>query len=212
MITVERYTRALQDFSNMDLATSRVTFSREELTLQGVQHWVTVPKIEQKTYKIIQLFQRIFSNIFGKLFNLDSGRLDTARSLDRLTSDTIDLFYGREDLLDDIQLGFDLKNEVTQVALQVLQKIKRVCNTEQGRSSIQQVQTDIRNRFSEARRQTAEDARGDEALRLAIVESQRDSAIAEIAIVRSELSSARADIANLINEVTRLRGEVRVEG
>ncbi|MGD2170147.1 MAG: hypothetical protein PVI40_07910 [Chlamydiota bacterium] len=227
MISIERYKRALQDFANMDLGTSRVAFSREELMLQGVHNWVTVPKIEQKTYKIIQVVQRIFYHIFGKLFSIDSGRLETVRNLDQLTADAISLFYGREDLLDDTQIGFDLKNEVTQVALQVLRKIKKACSSEQERGAIQLGQVGIRDRFSQARRQTAEEARGDEVLRLGIALNQRDSAIAEVnrlrrqvdrlrsvaaarAEVQVDLNSARAEIFQLRYQLSSLREE-RVE-
>ncbi|MGD2170149.1 MAG: hypothetical protein PVI40_07920 [Chlamydiota bacterium] len=155
MITIERYKNALQDFANMDLGTSRVAFSREEIIIQGEHKWVTVPKIEQKTYKIIQLIQRIFSRIFGYLFYLDSNRAATALKISRLTEDVIYLFRGEYDpdetrynLLNDAQLGFDLKKEVTQVAWNVLQKIKPACHSEQLRNRIQQMQSDIRSRFS----------------------------------------------------------------
>ncbi|MGD2170148.1 MAG: hypothetical protein PVI40_07915 [Chlamydiota bacterium] len=178
MITIERYKSALQDFADMDLGTSRVAFSREEIIIQGEHKWVTVPTIEQKTYKIIQLIQRIFSSIFGDLFCLDSDRLDTAKKLSQLAFEVVNLFRGQQDLLDDAQLGFDLKNEVTQVVWQVLQKIKRACHNEQLREVLHRGQIGVRHGFSEVRRQAVELARSNAEFRLTVEINRARSAIA----------------------------------
>ncbi|PIS01048.1 MAG: hypothetical protein COT84_04395 [Chlamydiae bacterium CG10_big_fil_rev_8_21_14_0_10_35_9] len=197
MITIERYKRALQDFANMDLGNSRVTFSREEFVGERIRFWVAMPKIEQKLHKIIQLLQQIFHSVFGKFFDLEPSRLDTVNNLNNIVT-TINLFRGGLDRLDDAQLGFDLKNRVTYVAFQILQKIKRVSNSPENINLIDQCQENIRREYR-FNRQLIVDEKDLEVSLRRYAECRSEVARNEADRVQAELTRAQAEIARLRN-------------
>ncbi|PIS01046.1 MAG: hypothetical protein COT84_04385 [Chlamydiae bacterium CG10_big_fil_rev_8_21_14_0_10_35_9] len=196
MITIEHYKKALQDLSRIDLNSSHVTFAQKELVVRGIRHRVTVPQIEQKTSKVVRVVQRIFYYVFGKFFTLNSDRINTARNFDCLTSQAIHLFPGQEDFLEDDQLGFDVKNEITQVAFRVLQKVKRACNNAEDTNRIEIYVGVIRRKFFRARQRTLVTRRA-ELVRLRDAEAEVDRIRAEVTRVDAELTRARAQILNL---------------
>ncbi|MGD2170150.1 MAG: hypothetical protein PVI40_07925 [Chlamydiota bacterium] len=196
MITIERYERALQNFSSMDLSASWVTFSQKELIVGGTHHRVIVPQIEQKTYRIIRVVQRIFYYFFGEFLSLKAARLNTARNFDRLISEAINLFPREEDLFD--QLGVDVKNGITRVAFQILQKIKRACNNAEDVHQIERYHGAIRHKFCQFRRRILL-ARRDELVRFRDAQEEVGLIRAELTRVNTQLNSARNEILDLVS-------------
>jgi hypothetical protein len=113
MISFDNYKKSLEIFSNIDLKSSLVYFSKKKVELGENTYEFFLPCIKQKPCKLFRLIQRIFDLIFGK-----SRYLNMAEKLDLSIKNAIEVL-SKEDV--------EVLNEISQKALIILKKFKNTC-------------------------------------------------------------------------------------